>query len=167
VSTAKTDERGGAAGAAANGAEEQVIPLAEERLAVGKRRVETGRVRVRVATEAEEVLVRETLRSEAVEIERVAVGRELAEGEAPPAAREEEGGAVLVVPVLEEVLVVEKRLVVTEELRIRRVAAEERVEQAVTLRRQHAEVERLPPADAAAAGARGTEGGRDSTQQGD
>jgi stress response protein YsnF len=51
-----------------------------------------------------------------------------------------------VVPVLEEVLVVERRLVLREEVRLRLVAAEETVEEAVTLRRQHAEVERLPPA---------------------
>jgi stress response protein YsnF len=51
---------------------------------------------------------------------------------------------VLVIPVLEEVLVVEKRLVLREELRIRRTSASEAVEVPVTLRRQHAEIDRLP-----------------------
>ncbi len=120
-----------------------VLPLAEEALRVGKRRVETARVRVSVSTETEERLLRETLRTERAEVERVAVGRELAEGEQAPTARREEDGT-LVVPVLEEVLVVERRLVLREEIRLRLVAAEEAVEQPVTLRRQRAVVERLP-----------------------
>jgi stress response protein YsnF len=124
----------------------ETMPVAEERLAVDRRATETGRVRVRVVTEVEEARVREALRSETIEVERVPVGRELAAGEAPPGPREEEGGAVLVVPVLEEVLVVEKRLVLKEELRLRRVAASETVEQAVPLRRQRAEIDRLSPA---------------------
>ncbi len=120
-----------------------VLPLVEEALRVGKRRVETGRVRVSVATETEERLLRETLRTERAEVERVPVGRELAEGEPAPAVRREEDGTV-VVPVLEEILVVERRLVLREEVRLRLVAAEEAVEQPVTLRRQRAVVERLP-----------------------
>ena len=119
-----------------------VLPLVEEAPLVGKQRVETGRVRVPVATETEERLVRETLRAERAEVERVPVGRELAEGERAPAARQEDGAVV--VPVLEEVLVVERRLVLREEIRLRLAAAEEAVEQAVTLRRQRSGVERLP-----------------------
>ncbi len=126
-----------------NTREHAVLPLVEEALRVGKRQVETGRVRVSVSTETEERLLRETLRTERAEVERVAVGRELAEGEQAPTARREEDGT-LVVPVLEEVLVVERRLVLREEIRLRLVAAEEAVEQPVTLRRQRAVVERLP-----------------------
>ena len=124
--------------------EEAVLPLVEEALRVGKRRVETGRVRVSVATEAEERVVRETLRSERAEVRRVPVGRELVEGEPAPALRREADGTV-VLPVLEEVLVVERRLVLREEIRMRIVTSEDTVEEPVTLRRQRAEVERLPP----------------------
>lgn len=131
----KTDEAAG----------ETVLPLVEEVLRVGKRRVETGRVRVSVGTDIEERIVRETLRSERTEIERVPVGRELADGEPAPALRQEPDGTV-VVPVLEEVLVVEKRLVLREEVRMRLIAVDEAVEQPVELRRQRASVERLPPA---------------------
>jgi len=127
--------------------EEVVLPLIEEALRVGKRQVEIGRVRVSIATDTEERLVRETLRSERVEVERVAVGRELTAGEPAPLARREKDGT-LVVPVLEEMLVIERRLVLREELRLRTVAAEDTVEQHVTLRRQRVEVERLPPAAA-------------------
>jgi stress response protein YsnF len=63
--------------------------------------------------------------------------------------RREQDGTV-VVPVVEEILVVERRLVLREEVRLRVAAVEEVVEQPVTLRRQRAEVERLPPAAAGA-----------------
>ncbi len=123
---------------------EVVLPLVEEALRVGKRRVETGRVRVSVSTDIEEQVVRETLRSERAELERVPIGRELAEGEPAPAVRQEPDGTV-VVPVLEEVLVVERRLVLKEEIRMRVLAVDEAVEQPVAVRRQRASVERLPP----------------------
>ena len=125
-------------------AAEAVLPLVEEALRVGKRRVETGRVRVSVNTDVAEQVVRETLRSERAEIERVPVGRELADGEPAPALRQEPDGTV-VLPVLEEVLVIERRLVLREEIRMRLVAVDEAVEQPVTVRRQRASVERLPP----------------------
>ena len=126
---------------------ETVLPLVEEALRVGKRRIETGRVRVSVSTDVEERVVRETLRSERAELERVPIGRELAEGEPAPVVRQEPDGTV-VVPVLEEVLVVERRLVLREEIRMRLVSVEEAVEQPVSVRRQRASVERLPPREA-------------------
>ncbi len=125
-------------------AREVVLPLVEEALRVGKRQVETGRVRVSVSTDIEEQVVRETLRSERTELERVPIGRELAVGEPAPALRQEPDGTV-VVPVVEEVLVVERRLVLREEVRMRLVAVEEPVEQSVTVRKQRASIERLPP----------------------
>ena len=89
------------------------------------------------------MVARETLRGRRVEVERVPVGRTLAEGEARPESREE--GDTLVVPVLEEVAVVVKRLVLREELRLRILHTETPFEQAVAVRRQRAAVERLPP----------------------
>jgi len=52
---------------------------------------------------------------------------------------------VLIIPVLEEVLVVEKRLVLKEELHVRRLVSEENVEIPVTVRKQRAVVERVTP----------------------
>ena len=117
-----------------------VLPLVEETLRVGKRRVETGRIRVSVATATNERLAREALRTERAEVEYCAIGRELAEGEDAPTTRLEKDGTS-VVPVIEEILVVERRLVPREEIRLRLVAAEEAVEQAAKLRRQRAGVE--------------------------
>ena len=66
---------------------EVVVPLAEETLAVSKREVETGHVQVALTTETKTVVAREVLRGRRVEVERVPVGRTLAEGEAPPRSR--------------------------------------------------------------------------------
>jgi stress response protein YsnF len=63
--------------------------------------------------------------------------------ETAPETRTE--GDVTIVPVLEEVLVVEKRLVLKEELHIRRRVETETAEVPVTLRKQRAIVERLAP----------------------
>jgi stress response protein YsnF len=119
---------------------ETVIPLAEERAAVAKREVETGRVRVALTTETETVIARETLRGRRVEIERVPVNRMLPEGEPAPQSREE--GDTLVVPVVEEVAVVVKRLLLREEVLLRFVATEAPFEEEVTVRRQRATVDR-------------------------
>ncbi len=119
----------------------QIIPLLEEQLRIAKRCRDTGRVRVSVTTGEDARLVQEVLRMRSVEVERVPIGRQVAE---PPSVREE--GDTLVIPVLEEVLVVEKRLVLREEIHLRRRTTSESVTEDLTLRRQTAEVERLPPA---------------------
>ena len=120
-----------------------VLPVVEERIVVSKRPVEGERVRVRVVTDEVAELARVSLRSERIEVERVPVGRAV---ETAPPVREEDG--VTIIPVLEEIVVVEKRLILKEELRLRRVPDTRHEEQSITLRRQRAEVERLPPAPA-------------------
>jgi uncharacterized protein (TIGR02271 family) len=126
---------------------EAVIPLVQEHLEVGKRNVETGRVRIRTVVDERLERVAQDLQQEDVSIERVPVNREVTH---PPEVRELDG--VLIVPVLEEVLVVEKRLVVKEELHIRKKRSSERYEEAFRLRGMRAEVERenLVPRDPAA-----------------
>jgi stress response protein YsnF len=128
-----------------------MIPLAEEVLQVGKRTVETGRVRVSVTTETAEEIVRQTLRTRHAEVERITLGHEVRE---MPQTREEDG--LLVVPIVEEILVIEKRLVLKEEIRLRFVDTGDTVEQSVERRVQHATVERLPPSDKAVEPAAGT-----------
>jgi stress response protein YsnF len=115
------------------------IPLTEEKLLIGKRVVETGRLRVSVKTETAEELIRETLRSRHAEVERVALGHEVQE---VPQTRQE--GDVLIVPIVEEILVIEKRLVLKEEIRLRFVESEDAVEYPVQRRIERAVVERLP-----------------------
>jgi uncharacterized protein (TIGR02271 family) len=120
-------------------ADEAVLPLVEEELKVDTREVQTGRVSVRTVTEHVEEIARVALATSEAEITRVPVGREVAE--APPVRQD---GDVLVIPVLEEVAVIERRLVLREEVRIRMRSATDTVEVPVTLRRQHATVERQP-----------------------
>lgn len=119
----------------------EMIQVVEETARIKKRMVETGRVRVQTRTEATEEMLRETLRSDAVGVTRVPIDRVIAEGEVAPIPRTENG--VTIIPVLEEVLVVEKRLVLKEEVHIRQTSSGEAVEVPVTLRRQHAVVERV------------------------
>jgi stress response protein YsnF len=122
---------------------EAIIPVAEETIAVSKRQVELGKVRVSLTTDVEQMVARETLRGRRVEVERIAVGRTLAEGETPPQTRED--GDTLIIPVVEEVAVVVKRLVLREELRLRFIQTEVPFEQEVDVRRQRATVQRLAP----------------------
>ena len=122
---------------------ETVIPLAEETIAISKRQVELGQVRVSLTTDVEQMVAREMLRGGRVEVERVALGRTLAEGETPPQTRED--GDTLIIPVVEEVAVVVKRLVLREEVRLRFVQTEVSFEQEVDVRRQRATVERVVP----------------------
>src|SRR5215207_7067322 len=114
-----------------------VVPVIEEELRVGKRVVETGRVRIRKTVHEHEEVVDEPLMREEYDVERVPID-EFVDG--PVGPRHE--GETLVVPVLEEVLVVEKRLVVREELRITRRRTEERRPQHVKLLSEEVSVER-------------------------
>ncbi|MCC2978010.1 YsnF/AvaK domain-containing protein [Sphingomonas sp. PL-96] len=113
------------------------IPIVQEEAHVSKRVVATEKVRVSTTAEEQEVLVRETLRREQVDVTRVPIGREVTE---VPATRTE--GDVTIVPVFEERLVVEKRLFLVEELHVRRTVIVDPVELPTTLRRTRVEVER-------------------------
>jgi len=121
-----------------SGTPAEAVPVVEEDLRVSKRPVVTGRVRVRTQVDTVEEVAREALQSETVEVTRVPINREVTEA---PAVRTE--GEVTIVPVLEEVLVVEKRLVLKEELHLRRKVETETFEAPMTLRKQRVEVERL------------------------
>jgi uncharacterized protein (TIGR02271 family) len=115
-----------------------VVPVIVEELEVGKRKVETGRVRVTKRIRESEELVDEPLLSEEVDIRRVPIGT-LVDGPVP--IRSE--GDVTIIPVLEEVLVVEKRLILKEELHIIKRRFETRDPQRVTVRGEEVTVERI------------------------
>lgn len=117
--------------------EELVVPLVDETLKVEKRSVETGRVRVSTVVETRQEWVEQSLEREEVSVERVPVNRAVDAAD-PPSVRQE--GDVLVIPILEEVI--EKRLVLKEELRIRKRTIVEHVEEPVTLRSERAVIER-------------------------
>lgn len=114
-----------------------VLPIVEETVSVGKRQRVSGRTRVETVTESVEEIVRADLEFSIVEIERVPVDRVL---DVAPEVRVE--GDVTIVPVVEEVLVVERRLVLKEEIHITRRRETETVETPVVLRKQRAIVSR-------------------------
>ena len=124
------------------GADVHRIPIIEERLAVQKRKVVTGKVRVTKQVREREVVVDEPLLRERVEVTRVPIGQWV---DAPVHPWQE--GDTMVIPLLEEVIVVEKRLRVVEEVRITTRRAEFRDPKTVILRREEAIVEPLKAAD--------------------
>ena len=117
----------------------RVIPVIAETLEVGRRELH-GVVRIRKVVQENPITVDETLRDERVTVERVAIGRRL---DGAVGVRHE--GDVMVIPAVEERLVVEKRLVLVEEIRVRRESVTRREPQHVTLRQEQILVERLDP----------------------
>jgi len=115
-----------------------VVPVMAEALGIDKRRVETGRVRIRKAVHEREEVIDQPLLSEEVSIERVPIHRFV--DEAIPIRYE---GDTMIISLLEEVPVVEKRLMLTEELRITKRQVEAHRPIQVTLRREEVTVEHL------------------------
>jgi uncharacterized protein (TIGR02271 family) len=123
----------------ANPDRETVIPVFEEELSVAKRVVETARVQVSRVTHSHQQMVDELLRHEKVEVERVPINQPI---DTMLSIRQE--GEVTIIPVIEEVLKVERRLILKEEVHIRRIQHTERHQEMVTLRKQEALVSRVP-----------------------
>jgi len=121
-----------------NNDSEVVVPLYVEEASVSKRQVETGRVRVSTITQQYEQIIEEALAREEVQIERKAVNKQI---DSMPSVRED--GDTTIIPVVEEVLVVERRLMLKEEIHIKRVHGTEQFQQRVLLRKQEAVVERV------------------------
>lgn len=122
----------------ASGEDDAVIPLHDESATIDKQRVERSRVRVTTRVSERETLVRERLEHDEAIVTRVPIDREI---DAHPGIRQE--GDVTVIPLVEEVLVVTRRLVLREELHIRKTRRTVEVEQPVTLRSEQVTVERI------------------------
>jgi uncharacterized protein (TIGR02271 family) len=122
--------------------QEIVIPVVEEIATVQKRAVEAGTVEIRKTVHERTEVIDVPLHSEEVEIERVNVNRIVDE---PVQVRHE--GDTMIIPLLEEVLVVEKKLVLREEVHVKRVRKEVHESREVTLREERVEVARRPGMD--------------------
>ena len=116
------------------------IPLHVEEVSVSRRETEKGNVQIALITGAREQLIEEELTHVRVEIERVPIGRTIEV--LPPIGQE---GDITIIPVVEEVVVVERRLVLKEEIRVRRVSTKEQHRETVVLRQQEAVVTREGP----------------------
>ena len=116
--------------------------LLEEQVSVVRRRLEGDTVRVSTVTNTTEEHVAEEVVHQRIEVEHVAIGRPI---DRVPSVREE--GEVTIIPIVEEVLVVEKRLLLKEEVHIRRVRVPDVHRETVTLRKQDVVVERTKPGE--------------------
>ena len=125
----------------------EVLRLHEETAQISKVSRVSGEVSVSTRTLTRDELVSQDLAHTNVEVTTVPIGRAV---DAIPAVREE--GDVTIFPVMEEVLVIERRLMLKEEVHIRKVRTTERHQETVTLRYQEAVVSRNsetpPDADA-------------------
>ena len=97
-------------------------------------------MQVSTVTREHERLVDEVLKHERVEIERVPIGRPV---DAIPPVRQE--GDTTIISVVEETIIVERRLILKEEIRIRRLRVSERHQETVVLRKQEAVIARVEP----------------------
>jgi uncharacterized protein (TIGR02271 family) len=116
------------------------IPVFEEELRVDKTVSETDRVLIRTSVLERTEYADLELRSGEATIERVPVNLIV---ESPPAIRQE--GDTIIVPILEEIMVVEKRLLLKEEIHIRRQEVVQHIRQPVRLRSEEVSLERQPP----------------------
>ena len=116
----------------------EVVPLLEETLEVGKRRVATGSLRVTTRTETRQETAEVELARSVVDVTRVPVDRPV---DVAPAVRTE--GDITIVSVVEERFVVVKQLFLKEEMHIRHIVERETSRRPVALRRQRAVIERV------------------------
>jgi uncharacterized protein (TIGR02271 family) len=114
---------------------ERTIPVIEEKVKIGKKNVETGKLKINKKITEEEVTVDVPLVHEELEVERVTVNQYI-EGPAPEIR--EEGGTTII-PVLEEVMV--KRIFLIEELHITKRKVQNETKEKVKLRKEEVSVE--------------------------
>ena len=114
------------------------IPVIEETARIEKELVETGRVVIRKTVHHHTQTVAVPTQEEQVQVERIAIGRVV---DTPPDVRHE--GDVMIIPVLREEVVVSTRLVLVEELHVRKRTLTLTHPQEVSLRREEVHYERL------------------------
>ena len=118
--------------------DEIVVPVVTEEINAGAERVRTGSVRVHKTVQEHDEIIDQPLLEEKAEIRRV-VKNEIVEGPLPVRHSED----TTVIPVVKEVLVVQKQFVLTEEIHIRKIRSEQRHQERVVVKEEHARVERL------------------------
>ena len=116
------------------------FPLHAEELSVSRQQIAGDTVQVSIVTREGEGVVDEMLNHERVEIDRVPLGRPV---DAIPPVRQE--GETTILPVVVEIIVVRRRLILKEEVRIKRLHVSERHQEAVVLRKQEAVITRMEP----------------------
>jgi len=116
--------------------DERTLDLREEELVVQRTMRDVGEAHIRTRVEEVPARLEVEANAEEVEVEHVPVGQVVSERVQPY-----QEGDVLVVPVYEEQLVVTRRLLLREELRIRRVTTTQRQLFEDTLKKERVDVE--------------------------
>jgi len=114
------------------------IPVMQEKVEVGKKTIEKGRVKIsKIVKEESEVLNLPTT-SEQVHIRRVPVNKIVED--APESIRYE--GDTMIIPVLQEVTIVEKKLLLVEEIHVTKTSVTSEETKEITLRKEEINIER-------------------------
>lgn len=114
-----------------------VVPVIQEQVTFDKKIVETGKVRISKRVSQHEELIDVPILREQVSVERVPFNQVV---EAPPQIRHE--GDTMIIPIVEEQVFYQKRLVLVEELRVRKQIIEEHNPQQITLMKEEVEINR-------------------------
>jgi stress response protein YsnF len=118
-----------------------VIPLYAEEVSIERRKIVGDTIRVTVRTNTTEQVIDEHTTHTRVIVECTPIGKPI--DSVPPVRTEAD---TIVIPVVEEVIVVARKLVLKEEIRVRRVqTAEHHHRETVNLREQYATIERVSP----------------------
>ncbi len=114
-----------------------IIPIVEEQLEVGRRTVETGKIRLEKTVEEFQTALNEPLAVRTYDVERILKNEPV---DAAPPVREEAGRTIY--SLVEERLILTKQLVLREEVHLIRRDTQKIDTQVVTLKREHLVVER-------------------------
>lgn len=115
----------------------RVFPVIQEEAIVEKRLVETGKVVISKKIGEHEEIVDVPLFQEKVDVERVPINQVVQER---PATRQE--GEVVIIPVVQEQVFYQKRLVLIEELHVRKQVVQVHQPQKITLVKEDVEIKR-------------------------
>jgi uncharacterized protein (TIGR02271 family) len=122
---------------AAQTEESLVIPVIQEQVTFDKQVIETGKVRILKRIIEHEELVDVPLFREEVNVDRIPVNQYV---DAAPQVRHE--GDTMIIPVVQEQIFYQKRLLLVEELHVKKQIIEEHKPQPVTLLKEEVEITR-------------------------
>jgi uncharacterized protein (TIGR02271 family) len=115
-----------------------VFPVIQEEVIVDKQVIETGKVRISKRISEHEELVDVPLFREEVVVERVPVNLFVEE---PPPVRQE--GDTMIIPVVREEIIIQKKILLVEELRVRKEVIERHEPQTVNVLREEVDITRF------------------------
>jgi uncharacterized protein (TIGR02271 family) len=114
-----------------------VIPVIQEQITFDKQVIESGKVRISKRIIEHEELVDVPLFREEVDVEHVPINQFV---DAPPQVRQE--GDTMIIPVVQEQIFYQKRLLLVEELHVRKQIIEEHKPQQITLLKEEVNITR-------------------------